>query len=610
MRRPLIAFIGVALLAALFAAPARPAPAAVGAPDEVGLFDPATGRWHLRYTDGRISSFYFGVPGDTPLLGDWDCDGVDTVALYRQANGFVYLRNSNDFGVADNSFFFGMAGDVPVAGDWDGDGCDTFGIFRNGRFFLVNSLGTATADIDFYFGTAGDQPFAGDFNGDGKDTVALYRPSANWSFITDDLSGLPPSGGAASTAGTFWTSAIAAVAGDWDGDGDDTLGVFKNFPTGFVLVNTNGQAQGDRRHVMGRPNWQPVTGHLGPPPPLPALALQTVATGFTRPLFMTSPIGDDRMFVVEQGGRIKIIEDGVVLAKPFLDLTSLMPASASPEQGLLGLAFHPNYASNGLFYVHYTDERDADDLSSDTRVVEYRDGPGGPQRVRTLLAVEQPASNHNGGMIQFGPDGRLHVALGDGGGGGDPFNNGQNAYNPLGAITAIDVDGSAPNQTWAIGLRNPWRFDWDGWDIFIGDVGQSSFEEINVVNRYAPKRNFGWNVQEGFGCYPPSVTSCNTANYVQPKVAYANGAEGCSVTGGFVYRGWDIDGLHGTYLYSDYCAAFLRGFVYDSATGELTAEGEWDVGITSSVPSFGEDSRGELYVLTFGGVVRKIVAAG
>ena len=237
MRRPLSSLLGLLMTAAWLIIPTAAAPAAAGTPDQTGLFDAATGRWHLQYADGRISSFYFGVPGDTPLLGDWDCDGIDTVALYRQSTGFVYLRNSNDFGVGENSFFFGDPGDVPVAGDWDGDGCDTFGVFRAGRFYLGNDLGTLAADLDFYLGAAGDQPFSGDFNGDGRDTVGLHRDQANWVFITQDLSGLPASGGVAAVGGTFWSggSGHTLLAGDWDGDGDDTLGTRR--PPGVFRVN-------------------------------------------------------------------------------------------------------------------------------------------------------------------------------------------------------------------------------------------------------------------------------------------------------------------------------------------------------------------------------------
>ncbi|MGI9647782.1 MAG: PQQ-dependent sugar dehydrogenase [Acidimicrobiia bacterium] len=601
MRRRMSGWLVLFVLAALLVVPSPPAPAAAGTPDQVALFDPGTGRWHLQYSDGRVSSFYFGVPGDTPLLGDWDCDGLDTVALYRESTGFVYLRNSNDFGVGQNSFFFGVPGDVPIAGDWDGDGCDTFGVFRAGRFFLGNTLGTVAADLDFYFGGAGDQPFSGDFNGDGTDTVAVHRDQANWVFITQDLSGLPASGGIAANGGTFWRGGTGhtLLAGDWDGDGDDTLGWRS---PAFHLVNDNAAQVADDKSVFGELDWLPVAGVLGPPPPLPGLALQPYASGLDRPLFATAPAGDDRLFVVEQGGKIKIVEDGVVAPSPFLDVSGKLDPFRANEQGLLGLAFHPGYSSNRLLYIHYTNATGA------TRVVEYRDGPGGPVEVRTVLAVNQPSSNHNGGMIQFGPDGRLHVGLGDGGGGGDPFGNGQNAYTPLGAIVGLDVDGTGPDHVWAIGLRNPWRFDWDGSLIYIGDVGQDAWEEIDVVDRYASNRNFGWNVQEGFACYPSS-SNCDTSNYVQPVVAYPHGAGGgCSVTGGFVYRGWEVDGLHGTYLYSDLCSRFLRGFAYDGS--EITISGEWEIGANGSVASFGEDGHGELYLLTFDGVVSKIVAAG
>ncbi|MDH3540915.1 MAG: PQQ-dependent sugar dehydrogenase, partial [Acidimicrobiia bacterium] len=485
MRKCLVRLLILSVISALVTGPGPPAAATEGAPDEVGLFDPSSGRWHLRYPDGRLSSFYFGVPGDTPLLGDWDCDGVDTVALYRESSGFIYLRNRNDFGIGEQDFFYGIPGDVPIAGDWNGDGCDTLGVFRADRFFLSNTLDTSLADIDFYLGAAGDQPFAGDFNGDGKDTVGVYRASTHWAYYLTDLSGLPSSGGVAMADTALWVTGAdaAVVAGDWDGDADDTLGVFRSAASTFRLDNVTGQPAPDATHTFGQSHWLPVAGNIGAPPPLPELALTTVADGFVRPLLVTAPVGDDRLFVVEKGGRVLIVEDGAVLPDPFLNLSALV--SGGSEQGLLGMAFHPAYATNQLFYVHYTG------TAGDTRVVEYRDGPGGPVMLRTVLAVDQPAANHNGGMLQFGPDGRLYVALGDGGGGGDTYRNGQNPFTPLGAIVALDVDGSRPDHVWAIGLRNPWRFDWDGNLIYIADVGEDAWEEVNVVSRFTRLRNFG-----------------------------------------------------------------------------------------------------------------------
>lgn len=602
MLRVLAFLASVAIAATVLAVPA-PAPAAVGVDDEVGLFDPTTGRWHLQYPDGRLSSFYFGNPSDTPLLGDWDCDGIDTVALYRQSTGLVYLRNTNDFGVAESQFFFGIPGDVPIAGDWDGDGCDTLGIFRDGRFFLNNQLDTSFADINFYFGTPGDSPVAGDFNGDGKDSVGVQRAVDNFTYVTEDLSGLPKDGGVAQTDGAFWRAGFDSqvVIGDWDADGDDTLGVFKPRQTRFVLTNENADLVGGEQFVFGDSDWLPVAGNLGEHPGLPDLRLETYASGLNRPLFATAPAGDDRLFVVEQGGRIKIVLDGRVQPGLFLDLSGSV--SDGPEQGLLGMAFPSNYSTTGVFYVHYTNQ------SGDTRVVEYRRprdvGLSGPDVVTTVLAVDQPATNHNGGMIQFGPDGRLYVGLGDGGGGGDPFANGQNPFTPLGAIVALDVNGTRPDHVWAIGLRNPWRFDWDGDLIYIGDVGQNAFEEVSIGSRLAPRRNFGWNVQEGFACYPIGTTGCDTSDLIQPVVVYPH-PTGCSVAGGFVYRGVAIDGLDGAYLYSDLCGKFLRGFFYDGS--QIGESREWSVPITSSVLSFGEDGHGELYVLTVDGTVAKIVA--
>jgi len=353
-----------------------------------------------------------------------------------------------------------------------------------------------------------------------------------------------------------------------------------------------------------------------PPPPPPSgefsLTTETVATALSRPLYLIAPAGDDRLFVVEQTGRIRIVKNGDVLAAPFLDLSSKV--SGSGEQGLLSMAFHPDYGANGLFYVNFTGD------DGDTRVERYAVSAdpdvadGGSAKL--ILTVPQPASNHNGGHILFGPDGMLYVALGDGGGAGDPFNNGQNSGTLLGSLLRLDVDGGDPyalpgnnpfgNEIWAIGLRNPWRVAFDPVEgtLYIADVGQAIFEEVNVVDDDESGLNYGWRIMEGSSCFGGG--GCDDAGLVLPEVEYDHG-EGCSVTGGFVYRGSALPEVVGHYFYSDFCLGFLRSFRFDEeGTTELV---EWDVGGLGSVLSFGQDAAGELYVLSGDGRVVKLVRA-
>jgi glucose/arabinose dehydrogenase len=347
--------------------------------------------------------------------------------------------------------------------------------------------------------------------------------------------------------------------------------------------------------------------------------LVEVADGLSAPVHLTAPDGDDRLFVVEKQGRIKIVEGGKVLATHFLDISALV--SNGGEQGLLSLAFHPDYSTNGYFYVYHTD------VGGDTRVVRYTvsgdPNLADPTSAKLILAVAQPYTNHNGGLISFGPDGMLYVGLGDGGSGGDPDNNGQNLGTLLGSILRIDVDGSDPyaipsdnpfvddasalDEIWAYGLRNPWRYAFDVVDgvIYIADVGQNSWEEINAESATQGGVNYGWRIMEGTSCYNPS--DCSSSGLTQPIVQYANGVDGCAVVGGYAYRGAAISGRDGTYFYSDNCSGWIRSFLLDS--GEPTEETEWDVGNIGGVLSFGEDGFGELYVLTVRGTVLQFVPA-
>jgi hypothetical protein len=232
---------------------------------DLALFNPNSGQWNLRYRDGHTVSFFYGVPGDTPLMGDWDCDGTDTVAMYRESTGFIYFRNLNNFGIADGEFFFGIPGDIPIAGDWDNDGCDTFGIYRSGKVFLRNSLSTGFADEEFFFGIPGDRPFAGDFTGDGIDTVGLYRQSSGLAYFTETV----PVGDVATTDNQFFYGVPSdrIIADDWDMDGDDSVGIYRPSDQKFYLSFENALQDADLVVAFGQPSWLPTGGNMVPQNP-------------------------------------------------------------------------------------------------------------------------------------------------------------------------------------------------------------------------------------------------------------------------------------------------------------------------------------------------------
>ena len=361
-------------------------------------------------------------------------------------------------------------------------------------------------------------------------------------------------------------------------------------------------------------------GEPSPPPTALDLALEPVATGFDFPLLVTAPAGDARLFVVEKRGLIKIVKSGAVLAAPFLDVSANV--STGSEQGLLGLAFDPQYGTNGRLFISYTN-RAGDNVLESYQVSADADRADASSGV-VRLTVGQPYDNHNGGHIVFGPDGFLYMGIGDGGGGGDPDGHGQDRNELLGSILRLDVSGAtgyavpADNplvgvagtrgELWNWGLRNPWRFSFDrsNGDLYIGDVGQGAREEIDVSTAASGAGkgiNYGWNIMEGMQCYDAS--SCDRTGLTLPALDYSHG-DGCSVTGGHVYRGTAIPGLVGTYFYSDYCGGWVRSFRY--VGGSVTEAGTWDVlAPGGGVPSFGEDAAGELYVLTDAGGVYRIV---
>lgn len=265
------------LVVALLLVPLVAQPAMAQTPvDTVGLMDPTTGVWYLQAEDGGVKSFYFGNPGDVPFMGDWDCDGVDTPGLYRQSDGFVYLRNSNDQGVADWEFFFGNPGDIPIAGDFDHDGCDTVSIYRplEQRFYIINELGShggalGAADYWTMFGNSGDTPFSGDFDGDGFDEVGLYRESTGLVYFEDDLT-VNGGGGAADHQFYFGNSGDRFVSGDWTADGTDTVGIYRPARNTFYLRYENSQGNADDEREWGFLTWYPVAGVFGLPNGLPA----------------------------------------------------------------------------------------------------------------------------------------------------------------------------------------------------------------------------------------------------------------------------------------------------------------------------------------------------
>jgi glucose/arabinose dehydrogenase len=340
-----------------------------------------------------------------------------------------------------------------------------------------------------------------------------------------------------------------------------------------------------------------------------------VADGFSQPIYVThAGDGSGRLFIVEQAGKVWILDEGSVLPDPFLDIDSKILSGG--ERGLLGLAFSPNYKTNGHFFVHYSD------LVGDTALARYTvsadPNRADPNSEVIILQQDQPFSNHNGGQIAFGPDGYLYMALGDGGSGGDPLGNGQNKNTLLGKLLRLDVSGSLPYlvppdnpfaggggrpEVWAWGLRNPWRFSFDrlAGDLYIADVGQNAWEEINFQPAgSAGGANYGWNFMEGGHCYPSP--GCDPTPFVAPVAEYSH-AEGCSVTGGYVYRGGQATGLYGAYLYGDYCSGKVWGLLKKS-------DGTWANALLlrtdAYISSFGEDEAGEVYILDHNGPIYRL----
>ncbi|HEY7525695.1 MAG TPA: PQQ-dependent sugar dehydrogenase [Candidatus Limnocylindria bacterium] len=358
-----------------------------------------------------------------------------------------------------------------------------------------------------------------------------------------------------------------------------------------------------------------------------AIHLDEVASGLADPIGITNAgDGSGRLFVNERGGVVRVIDrDGSLRQQPFVDLSDRVEAGS--ERGLLGLAFHPHFADNRRLFVHYSRAGDGATVVSELHAA--ADGKtADPSSERVLLTVAQPFANHNGGQLAFGPDGYLYLGLGDGGSGGDPFGNGQNPDVLLGKILRLDVDGphaarrgyglppdnafgpdgprpgqGAP-EIWALGLRNPWRFSFDAQrgDLYIGDVGQNAWEEIDRQPAGARAgRNYGWNQTEGLHCY---TDGCDRTRFVDPIAEYGHDA-GCSVTGGYVYRGALQPGLRGVYLFGDYCSGTVWSLQVDSHRYQPRTVLHSDLAISS----FGAGEDGELFVADIaGGAVYHVVA--
>jgi len=351
------------------------------------------------------------------------------------------------------------------------------------------------------------------------------------------------------------------------------------------------------------------------------LRAQQVVEGLTSPVYLTAPKNDPRLFVVEQPGRIRVVKNGALLAAPFLDLTSRVVSGG--ERGLLSMAFDPAYATNGRFYVYYTGAQG--DIFVDRFTVSSNPDVANTTSDRVITIQHRANSNHNGGLLLFGPDGMLYLGTGDGGGAGDVPNNAQNTDVLLGKILRLDVTtlpytipagnpfvGQAgADEIWAYGLRNPWRFAFDAPPdgtspkLYVADVGQGAREEVNVVDASSSGRNYGWRLMEGTQCYNPS-SGCNQAGLTLPIVEYDHGQTGgCSITGGFVYRGAAIPEVHGHYFYSDYCSGWLRSFRLSG--GAAVDQRDWPIGDIDNVTSFGLDGAGELYILSANGRAYRLV---
>lgn len=371
------------------------------------------------------------------------------------------------------------------------------------------------------------------------------------------------------------------------------------------------------------------------------LKLEIIHTDFNKPVFINTPFsGDDTLFVTEQSGMVRVLINNKIVKTPFLNILDRVHQAKMPgdERGLLGFAFHPEYLNNGKVYVNYSNS-DGNTTISEFTKSKSRKLSINPSSEKILMIIEQPYSNHNGGHIEFGPDGYLYISVGDGGSAGDPHGNAQNKNVLLGSILRVDVntdenysipstnpfiDDEGADEIWGYGLRNPWRFSIDSQTslIFIADVGQNSWEELNIVEIDKAGYNFGWNILEGNHCYLED--DCNRDNMVLPKYEYPNDANyfktmlgikqkkdvhGCSITGGYLYRGRKIPEINNHYFFADYCTGKILSVKYDTLE-----EYDWTEMLMATISnkkiyisSFGIDGNNEIYIIDHGGSIYKLV---
>ncbi len=352
-----------------------------------------------------------------------------------------------------------------------------------------------------------------------------------------------------------------------------------------------------------------------------SLAAVEVATA-VNPVFLTAPPGDSRQFVVERAGRIRILQNGSFLPTPFLDIGTRVQVAG--EGGLLSMAFDPGFAANGRFYMYYVDT--SQNIVVERMTVSSNANVADPLSSLVIVRIPHPSfQNHFGGLVAFGPDGYLYMGTGDGGSAGDPPRNAQNLNVLLGKLLRLDVSAASAAQPyvippgnpyanqagrrgeiWASGLRNPWRYTFDGNQLYIADVGQDRREEIDVAASTAAGLNYGWNITEGTLCY--GAATCDMFGITMPVFDYDHSGSACSITGGFVYRGAALPELAGHYFYSDYCAGFLKSGLV--AGGALSSQRDWAIPALGNIVSFGRDGQGELYLISATGKIYRIGRAG
>ncbi len=403
-----------------------------------------------------------------------------------------------------------------------------------------------------------------------------------------------------------------------------------------IVLLMSGCAGSERASATPKPTVPVATPSASPSPalPLPSPTAASVKSGSFKvtkiagnlrsPVYITNAgDGSGRLFIVEQAGRILVLKDGSLLGTPFLDIRSLVASGG--ERGLLSVAFHPDFAANGVFVVNYTRASSQSALVGDTIIARYRVSPAWGDVAdrasgQTLLVIDQPQANHNGGLVMFAPDGTLYIGMGDGGAGGDigtghaPQGNGQSLTTLLGKMLRISVGANGPytipsnnpnlgsgtrREIWSYGLRNPWRFSFDRatGDMYIADVGQNAWEEVNFQPAASKGgENYGWPAREGTHVYRADV---RPARFVGPVAEYSHATGGCSVTGGYVYRGARIQAMYGFYVFGDYCSGMLWTLVRFG--------GRWVMSplmrTAFLVSSFGEDESGELYLVNLSGAI-------